>query len=111
MSITPSADERRALTQKARGAVLDAVRALGGEAARKDILDRALSHGGFSADELALVVADRAGREHGFVASRIAFELSNLKREGLLDNPERGIWRLTEAGAKKPEPLIRVRVG
>jgi restriction endonuclease Mrr len=111
MSTSPGRDERRALTQKARVAVLDAVRALGGEATRKDILDRALSHGGFTAEELAVAVPDRNGKDHGFVESRLAFELSNLKREGLLTNPERGVWRLTEAGAKKPEPLIRVRVG
>lgn len=110
MSIEPGTDERRAVTQKARTAVLDALRALGGEAARKDVLHRALHYGGFSAEELAVVTPDRSGRERSFVESRLSFELSNLKREGLLENPERGVWRLTEAGRKKPEPLIQVRV-
>lgn len=114
MPIELGTDERRAITQKARLAVLDAVRALGGEATRGDILARALTDSRFTAEELAAETAetaDSAGRKpQGLVQSRLHWELSTLKREGLLENPERGVWRLTEAGAKKPEPLIRVRV-
>ncbi len=97
--------------QKTRLAVLEAVRALGGQGARAEILELALRNGGFSADELAPGAPERAGAKHAtFVEYRLSWELSNLKREGLLDNPERGVWRLTEAAARKPEPLIRVRV-
>jgi restriction endonuclease Mrr len=111
MSIELGKDERRALTQKARVAVLDAVRALGGEGPRREILDRALRDGGFSADELAALVPERpGGRQLSYVEYRLSWELSNLKRDGLLDNPQRGVWRLTDAAAKKPEPLIRVRL-
>jgi hypothetical protein len=111
MSIELGKDERRAVTQKARVAVLNAVRALGGEGPRREILDHALREGGFSADELAWPAPERTGESQlSYVAYRLSWELSNLKRDGLLDNPQRGVWRLTEAAAKKPEPLIRVRV-
>lgn len=104
-------DERRALGQKTRLAVLDAVRALGGEGTRADILARARTDQRFSADELAIPAPQAEGKKaQSFVDSRLHWELSSLKREGLLENPERGLWRLTEAGARKPEPLIRVRV-
>jgi hypothetical protein len=112
MSIELGRDERRAATQKTRKAVLDAVRAVGGEGSRRDILDRALRNGGFSADELAIPAPDRGdGRQRSLVEYRLSWELSNLKRDGLLDNPQRGVWRLTDAAARKPEPLIQVRLG
>jgi hypothetical protein len=111
MSIELGKDERRALTQKARVAVLNAVRALGGQGTRREILDLAVRDGGFSDGELAVPAPERPGvKPLSYVAYRLSWELSNLKRDGLLDNPQRGVWRLTEAAAKKPEPLIRVRV-
>jgi Mrr restriction endonuclease-like protein len=111
MSIELGKDERRAIARKARVAVLDAVRALGGEGLRRDILDRARRAGGFSAAELAAPAPERAGgNQLSYVEYRLSWELSNLKRDGLLDNPHRGVWRLTDAAKRKPEPLIRVRV-
>ena len=111
MSPQLGVDERRALAQKTRLAVLDAVRALGGEGTRAEILDRARADQRFTVEELALPAPQAEGKKpQSFVESRLHWELPSLKREGLLENPERGVWRLTEAGAKKPEPLIRVRV-
>ena len=111
MSIELGKDERRALTQKTRAAVLNAMRAAGGEGTRREILNRALRDGGFSAEELAAPAPERAGGgQLSYVAYRLSWELSDLKRDGLLDNPQRGVWRLTEAAAKRPEPLIRVRL-
>lgn len=37
---------------------------------------------------------------------RVAFSRSHLKRDGLLDNPKRSVWVLTEAGAARVSEIV-----
>ena len=37
---------------------------------------------------------------------RVAFARSHLKRDGLLDNPKRSVWVLTEAGATRANEIV-----
>ena len=37
---------------------------------------------------------------------RVAFARSHLKRDGLLDNPKRSVWVLTEAGAARTNEIV-----
>jgi restriction endonuclease Mrr len=90
--------QRRALRQKARSATLDALQALEGEARREVILERALADGGFSSRELAAPPPERAGEKYArLVDHDLSWALTNLKRDGLVENPRWGTWRLTNA--------------
>jgi 5-methylcytosine-specific restriction endonuclease McrA len=88
--------ERRTLRQKARTATLESLRALGGEAQRKPILDGALAHGGFTSRELAAPSPEKAVEQYPrLVDYYLSWALTNLKRDGLLENPKWNTWRLT----------------
>lgn len=87
--------ERRALRQKARTATLDALRALGGEAQRKQIHEWALAHGGFTPRELAAPSPENAAGQYPRpIDYYLSWAPTNLKRDGLVENPERSIWKL-----------------
>jgi restriction endonuclease Mrr len=112
--------ERRILRQKAQAATLDALRVLGGEAQREAIREWALAHGGFSARELAAAPPESAaGQYPRLVDHQLSWALTNLKRDGLLENPQRSTWRLTSAAlptiataveeAVAPERLAELR--
>jgi restriction endonuclease Mrr len=90
--------ERRALRRKARTATLDALRALGGEARRDAIRDWAVAHGGFTSREVEAPPPEGATEKYpSFVDHDLSWALTNLKRDGLLENPKWSIWRLTTA--------------
>lgn len=95
--------ERRALRLKAREATLAALRALGGEARRKDISERALADGGFTPRELR--AAPPAAAAHKFerlVDHDLAWALTNLRRDGLVENPKWSVWSLAGAALEAP---------
>ena len=97
--------ERRDLSRKTKVATLNAIRALGGEAGRYEIRDRALHDGGFTPRELAAPApAAKAAQYERLVEYRLSWALTNLKHDGLLENPSRGVWRL--AGAAREAPAV-----
>jgi 5-methylcytosine-specific restriction endonuclease McrA len=103
-------DERRALRQKAREATLDGLRALGGEARRGAVREHALRHGGFTERELAAAAPEAAGGKYAtLVEHNLAWALTQLKRDGLVENPRRGVWRLAGAALEPVEPLVGSR--
>jgi hypothetical protein len=88
--------ERRALRLKARAATLDGLLALGGEALRKPVLDWALAHGGFTPRELAAPSPEKAIEQYPrLVDYYLSWALTNLKRDGLVENPKWSTWKLT----------------
>lgn len=92
--------ERRALRQKVRAATLDGLRALGGEAQRKLVQDWALAHGGFTPCELTAPSPEKAAEQHPrLVDYYLSWALTNLKRDGLVENPKWNTWRLTSVAA------------
>lgn len=94
-------NERRELRRKARTATLAALRDLGGEGARDVVKQRAVELGGFSLRERSAVAAGRPGSKTGRVVDhQLSWALSDLKREGLVENPQRGTWKLTAAAAR-----------
>jgi hypothetical protein len=111
MAIELEAHEQREVGRKARLAVLDAVKALGGEAMRRSILERAILEGGFTDRELAARPPERAREKHEtFVHYRLSWALTNLKGEGLLENPKWSLWRLAGAASQEPAQLLAERV-
>lgn len=105
--------ERREVGRKARAAVLASLQALGGEGQRRELLDRALSDGGFTDRELA-EPAPR-GDHVTFVEYRLSWALSNLKRDGLIENPRWSVWCLSGVAtqatvAASTEPLTASRL-
>lgn len=88
--------ERRELRRKARAATLEAMRALGGEASRRAISEHALSAGGFKARELnAPPPAVASSKYPRLVDYELSWALTNLKRDGLVENPRWRTWTLT----------------
>jgi restriction endonuclease Mrr len=99
--------ERRALRQKARTAMFDALRALGGDARREVILERALADGGFSSRELAASPPEGDREKYvRLVDHDLSWGLTNLKRDGLVENPKWGTWRLTNAALPPVEAAV-----
>jgi hypothetical protein len=87
--------ERRELRRKARSAVVDALTGLGGEGDRDAIVERAVANGGFSARELAAEPPPRAAKKYTRSVDRdLDLALTALSRDGLVDSPARGTWRL-----------------
>jgi hypothetical protein len=104
--------ERRALRLKARTATLEALRALGGEARRAQIRERALADGGFTPRELRAPAPDPvADRFDGLVEHQLAWSLTNLRRDGLVENPRRSVWRLAGVVLETPEPAADTAPG
>ena len=88
--------ERRALRLKVRAATLDGLLALGGEAQRKPIQDWALAHGDFTPRELSAPPPERAPDKYtSLVEHDLAWTLTNLKRDGLVEKPKWSTWKLT----------------
>jgi len=97
--------ERRELRRKANAATLDALRALGGEARRSDIHERALAAGGFTPRQLAAPAPEAVGHKFArLVDHQLAWALTNLKRDGLVESPRRSVWRLAGAAREAPSP-------
>jgi hypothetical protein len=88
-------EERREIERKVRAATLDALQALGGEGTRQDITERALKDAKFTARERAAAAPETAQPKHAtFVEYRVSWALTNLKHDGLVENPRRSVWRL-----------------
>ncbi len=84
------------LRQKVRTATLESLRALGGGAQRKQVLDWALAHGGFTSRELAAPSPEKAVEQYPrLVDYYLSWALTNLKRDGLVENPKWSTWKLT----------------
>ena len=97
--------ERRELRRKTEAATLDAIRALGGEGRRMAIRDRALADGGFTPRELAAPAPESAGDKfERLVDHQLAWALTNLRRDGLVENPSRSVWCLAAAARETPLP-------
>jgi hypothetical protein len=100
-------DERRELRQKARGALLGALRALDGEALRPALLERALADGGFTPRELAAPPPEAAaGGYERLVDHQLSWALTGLRRDGLVENPRRSVWRLSGAALETARPAV-----
>jgi hypothetical protein len=83
------------------------LRAFEGEAQRETIREWALAHGGFTPRELAAPPPEPViGKYPCAVDHRLSWAPTDLKREGLLEKPKWGTWRLTSAGlsALRTEP-------
>jgi hypothetical protein len=94
--------QKRALRAKAKISTLSALQALGGEAQRGAIREWALAHGDFNSLELGAPPPDAvAGKLPNLVEYELRWALTNLKRDGLVENPKWGTWRLAGA-AKEP---------
>lgn len=103
--------ERRELRRKARTATLAAIEALGGMAHRNAIHARALEIGPFSPLELAAPIpTSRMSRHTRLIDEKLSFALSDLKSDGLLDNPERGMWCLAGPARELRRPTSTARV-
>lgn len=99
--------ERKALRRKTREATLEALRALGGDATRQAIVERALADGGFTPRELAAAPPEaKADKFSRLVDYQLSWALTNLKRDGLVENPKWGQWRLVGASLEQPEPAV-----
>lgn len=78
------------------GPLLDALRALGGSATPDEATDKVAELCGASEKELNDTLPSGGPR----FKNQVAWARFYLKREGLLDSSQRGIWSLTEKGAK-----------
>ena len=110
MQVELDARERRALRRRARTAVLNALESLGGEADRREIVERAIADGAFSERELnAAPPPTKTGQYARQVDYELSWALTNLKREGLLENPRRSFWRLAGAAAESRPATLEER--
>lgn len=99
--------ERRQLRLKTRTATLEALGSLGGEARRGAICERALADGGFTPRELAAPGPESAaGKFARMVDYQLNWALTNLKRDGLVENPRWSVWRLAGAALETSPPAI-----
>lgn len=100
-------EERRALRAKSRAALLDALRAAGGEARRKELLATATARAAFSPRELAAPPPEKAAGQYAtLVDHTLSWSLTQLKRDGLVENPAWSVWRLAGAAAEPAPPTI-----
>jgi hypothetical protein len=104
--------ERRVLNQKVRAATLNGLLALGGEAQRKPVLDWALAHGGFTPRELRAPSPEKAAAQYPrLVDYYLSWGLTNLKRDGLVENPKWSTWKLTGAALTATAKPVAEAVG
>lgn len=97
--------ERSALRRKSMAATLEALHALGGEATRAEIRERALADGDFTERELAAPAPEAAAATRPrLVDHLLSWALTDLKRDGLVDNPKWSTWRLAPADQRRAEP-------
>src|SRR3954447_26961424 len=107
MAIELDADERRELRWKARAAVLSALEAVGGETDRAALLDRALADGGFTPRELSAPVPEgAAGKYPRLIDHQLSWALTNLRHDGLGENPRRRVWGLAGAALEASPPAV-----
>jgi restriction system protein len=78
------------------GPLLDALRALGGSATPDEATDKVAELSGVSEKQLNETLPSGGPR----FKNQVAWARFYLKREGLLDSSKRGVWSLTDKGAK-----------
>jgi hypothetical protein len=99
--------QKRALREKAKISTLSALQALGGEAQRSAIREWALAHGDFNPLELAAPPPDAVARKcPNLVEYELGWALTNLKRNGLVEKPKWGTWRLAGAAKEPASPRM-----
>ena len=92
------------LRAKSRAALLDALSAAGGEARRRELLAAATARAAFTPRELTAAPPEKAGGKYAtLVDHTLSWTLTQLKRDGLVDNPSWSVWRLAGA-ALEPAP-------
>ena len=91
VSTSTSSDIR----SRCRAAVLEALEEMGGQGMRREILARAERLAGFSREDLALLPPERVRDKHRrLVDYQLSWTLTNLKRDGVLENPRWSVWQL-----------------
>jgi restriction endonuclease Mrr len=97
-------EERRTLRWKARSATIQALTELGSEAPRSAVIERARAAGDFTRREYDAPLPTRAAMKYANpVDHALSWALTNLKKDGLVENPRRGVWQLTRAAAAPEE--------
>lgn len=91
------------------GDVLEAVGALGGEAQRRGIIDRALALGGWTAAQMAVESWYTGAARKYHLRTLADYAVDVLRRRGELEpGAQAGRWRLTGSGDIVPKPLGQV---
>jgi hypothetical protein len=99
--------ERRELRVKSRAATLEALQNLGGEARRDAIRERAMADGGFTPRELAALPPEAAEHKYArLVDHQLSWALTQLRRDGLVENPRWSVWRLAGAVLETSPPAV-----
>jgi hypothetical protein len=102
-------EERLEIRRRVEDAVVDALRQLGGSGRRRVVLARAEELAAFGPQDRA-VPPSPGGREHhaSCVDECLHWALTNLKRQGSVDNPARGMWALAKvvAGPERLAPPV-----
>jgi restriction system protein len=84
---------------------LRALQELGGSGSRQEVAAQAAALGGYAeAEQAALMPNGRTTR----IAYYVGWNLTALKRIGLADNSQRGVWSLTERGRTATEEDVPV---
>jgi hypothetical protein len=101
-----SPDESQSLSKRCKAAILAALDELGGSARRDAICALARERGVFTDEERAAPAPEKAqGKYVDLLSHQLSWALTHLKRDGLLENPRWGEWRLTEASGVTASPL------
>ena len=82
--------------------VLEAVRRLGGTAPVAKIEAAVVAAEGFSEEQLSVAKPNNRST----ILSRMAWARTDLKRAGLLDNLDKGVWSVTPLGGRAPRPDV-----
>src|SRR5215216_1217392 len=75
-----------------------ALQQLGGSGSRQEVIAKATELGGYSEEQQAELMPN--GRTPK-IAYHVSWNLTRLKRIGLADNSQRGVWSLTERGPER----------
>ena len=81
--------------------IIDALRQLGGSAKPKEVEAIVFPRCGVTEEDLAIL--NKNGGSN--VRNQLHWARDSLKDDGLLDGSEKGVWRLTERGAKTTWPI------
>lgn len=82
--------------------VLRALRELDGMGSREEILNEVVKIINLAEEQLK-VYPNSGNRKEPIVKFNVGFALTHLKRNGLLENPSRGVWALTDEGGEITE--------
>ena len=83
--------------------VLEAIRELGDSARNREIFEKVVEQEGFTEEQQSVRYAHSGD---WILENRLTFARSGLKKIGMLDNPEKAVWVLTERGRTAAEDQI-----